>query len=325
MLLEYLKSPMKTGVHVQKSLINFSNVSKYLRWLLPKQDTTVWITHAPMMYQGRLVPRLKEVLRKYDRRNDSDIDYFDVLTKALFLFGAFSECPASLKRLYTVRGVLKGRVLKGVWPYERDIFSSRAIPPIGDVIHVDRRAVDEDEWFFTVTSIAREGLIVFNHDLESIPPLNGQITILKEIKSFSSRHVFKPYALSAKTWLGHKMSLVIPSDLKQLLSRAIDYLSSEEWRTSTLMSAIAVESILADLHEESHRGYAPDVPLGELFKQVKNGMPEDVQKAVGLVNEARIAAVHRSSRPVGEREAVHALHGAVRLTLWHASEFRQVV
>jgi hypothetical protein len=265
---------------------------------------------------------LRKVLREYDRRNDYDVDYFAVLTEVLFWFGAFSDCPTGLKRLYTARAVLKGRTFDKAWPNKRDIFSSHAIPAIGDVVHVDRSAVGEDEWLFAVTSITREGLISFSLDLGSIPPLNDQITVLKETKSFSSRHVFKPYGLAAETWLEHKMSIVIPSDLKQLLSRAIDYFSSKEWRTSTLMSALAIESILADLHEESHRGYAPDVPLGELFKQVKNGIPEDVEKAVGLANEARIAAVHRSPRPVGEREAVHALHGAVRLALWHASEFR---
>ena len=87
------------------------------------------------------------------------------------------------------------------------------------------------------------------------------------------------------------------------------------------MSAITVESGLADLFEEIHKKPAPDDPLGKLYGKVKNeaGFPDRIETAIEMVNEARISAVHRSRFPVSDREATNALYGATTFTMWHNS------
>jgi len=94
---------------------------------------------------------------------------------------------------------------------------------------------------------------------------------------------------------------------------------SEEWRTSIVLSAISIESVLADLYEENYKVPAPDTPLGDLFTriQTKISFPSEIIRAVEMTNNARIAAVHRSHFPVSDREAINALFGATNFILWN--------
>jgi hypothetical protein len=124
-------------------------------------------------------------------------------------------------------------------------------------------------------------------------------------------------------WLNDSGSIAIPSDLRSFLHGAIRYIFSSEWRTSIVLSAISVESVLADLYEEMHKIPAPDIPLGDLFRQVKEKIdfPPEIARAINMTNEARIAAVHRSRFPVSDREAINALYGAINFTSWYVSKF----
>lgn len=124
--------------------------------------------------------------------------------------------------------------------------------------------------------------------------------------------------MAVRFWLEDEASISIPSDLKSFLIGAIDYLSSQEYRTSIVLSAITVESILADLYEEKYKSLAPDIPLGDLLGHVKNkiSFPPDILSAIETTNRARIAAVHRSRLPVSEREAINALFGATAFAQW---------
>jgi HEPN domain-containing protein len=108
--------------------------------------------------------------------------------------------------------------------------------------------------------------------------------------------------------------------LKSFISGAVRYINSREWRTSIVLSAITVESILAELYEDASKEPAPDTPLGDLFRKVKEkiDIPPDIVDAINMTNEARIAAVHRSPSPISDRDATNALFGAIKLTLWYA-------
>ena len=115
----------------------------------------------------------------------------------------------------------------------------------------------------------------------------------------------------------------ITEDLRDFLKGSMRYHSDEEWRTSIVLSAIAVESVLADLYEEEHKTYAPNVPLGNLYDKVKGKVkfPPEVMKAIEMVNEARISAVHRSRFPVSDREATNALYGSTTFIMWYSSNY----
>ena len=119
------------------------------------------------------------------------------------------------------------------------------------------------------------------------------------------------------------MALRVPKDLNNFLSGAVRYFSSEEWRTSIVLSAISAESILADLYEEEYKENAPSIPLGDLYYKVKERITfsAEIARAIEIVNESRIAAVHRSRFPVSDREATNALYGATTFTMWYSSNY----
>lgn len=141
----------------------------------------------------------------------------------------------------------------------------------------------------------------------------------KEKQHFSLRYVYRPYAFAVQLWLESETSATVPQDLKSFLNGAIRYIFSAEWRTSIVLSAIGIESVLADLYEENFKEPAPDTPLGDLFTRVKTkiSFPSEIVKAVDMTNSARIAAVHRSHFPVSDREAINALFGATNFIMWH--------
>ena len=203
------------------------------------------------------------------------------------------------------------------------VFGSREIPQAKDVVFVERKHIGDARWYFSATTIKQSGLSEFKRCLESIPPIKEGMEVLKEGRQFSSRYTFRPYALTAKLWVEDEKSLAIPPDLRSFILGAINYLLSGEWRTSIVLSAIAVESVLADVYEGKYRRFAPDTPLGDLFIQVKNKarFPDNLVSAIESANNARIAAVHRSRLPVSEREAINALFGAVNIARWHLLEY----
>ena len=99
-------------------------------------------------------------------------------------------------------------------------------------------------------------------------------------------------------------------------------MGKKEWSISIILSAIAVESLLAEIYEEYFHEVAPSDPLGALRDKIerKKKFPVKTYNDIKLVNESRISAVHRSSMKVGEIEARNALIGATRFTQWAYNE-----
>jgi len=314
---------METGVYNHKSVIDFSSVSDYLKELLAKyQKSQRARRETKYRFFESGVDILKRTLEQLDRLSPRREKYFELLTETLCDFAAHCECPEDMTQLFSREfGItISGRKIRR--PRPTPIFDSRIIPETKDVVSVERQHIDGGRWFFDVTAIKDSGISAFKKAVACIPPITERIKIVREDRQFSSRYSFRPYPLAAKLWLQDEVSISIPSDLKSFLTGAIDYLSSNEWRPSIVLSAIAVESMLADLYEESHRRSAPDIPLGDLFQLVKTKIhfPEDIVVAIDLTNRARIAAVHRSRLPVSEREAINALFGAVSFARWHLFE-----
>jgi hypothetical protein len=254
----------------------------------------------------------------------SDADYFSNLPRNLAEFVQRVDCPTEMKELFThehrTKFGGKERIVR--MPRPTRIFDSRILESVGDVIQVSRQKIEKSKWLFDVTSIREDGISNFKAAISSIPPIRERMKLLKEGKRHSSRYSFRPYPLVTRLWLENEMSAFVPADLKSFLIGAIDYLSEDEWRTSIILSAIAVESELADMYEESYKSQAPDVPLGDLFHKVKENVsfPEEIALAIETTNRARIAAVHRSRLPVSQRDAINGLYGAVNFTQWHLFE-----
>jgi len=204
------------------------------------------------------------------------------------------------------------------------IFAPRIMSGINDVVAIDiEEAEDRDAILLATTSTKEEGLERLEKFIKSIPHLGDTVKEVRKRKTNSSRYAFRPYPLAVRLWLGHESAITVPKDLKDFLRGSIRYYSDEEWRTSIVLSAIAVESVLADLYEEQHKEYAPSVPLGDLYHKVKDKIdfPPYIKNAIEMVNEARISAVHRSRFPVSDREATNALYGSTTFTMWFSSNY----
>ena len=231
---------------------------------------------------------------------------------------------ASLRSLY--QSYMPGGYLKpqGDGTRPSGIFDSHILYDIQDVMIIETEETTRgNELSFEITTIKGKGLPRFHNFLKSIPHIGNTVKELKRRKTHSSRYAFRPYPLAVQLWLSQQKTLATKKDLKDFIRGSIRYHYEKEWRTSIILSAIAVESILADLYEEQNMEYAPSTPLGDLYNRVRTNIsfPAKVQEAIELVNKARISAVHRSRFPVSGGDATNALYGAVILIMWYSSNF----
>lgn len=324
---------MEIGVYNHKSIVEFSGVSDYLEGLIDQYKKSYEKSKEKREYPRRIfenkLSKLGEVLEQLKEESPRYPPFFETLMRTFGEFAILDEFPEDLRDLFYKEREFRlhsGRVVKRrVRTYRRPpaIFESQIIPRINDVIAIDKDYIDEGKWLFDVVTIKKDGLSVFKKYFQCIPVIKKGMKVLKEKRQFSTRYAFRPYPLATRLWLQESASIAVPSDLKSFLHGAIRYIFSGEWRTSIVLSAITVESVLADLYEEKNKVPAPDIPLGDLFHEVKKKIdfPPDIVKAIETTNKARIAAVHRSRFPVSDRESINALYGATNFTLWYSSQF----
>lgn len=331
-IIKYLQNPMKIGVYNHKSIVDFSGVSDYLKRLIDQYKESYEKAkgkrreYSKQIFEDRL-SRLGEALEQLKEENSRYAPFFETLIRTFGEFAMLDEFPEDLRNLFyrerelRLRSGRMRRVRMRMGPPV--IFHSRIIPRIKDVLSIEKEHIDEGKWLFDVVTIKKDGLSVFKKHFQCIPVIKKGMKVLKERKQFSTRYAFRPYPLVARLWLQDSASIAVPSDLKSFLQGAIRYIFSGEWRTSIVLSAITVESVLADLYEEKNKEPAPDIPLGDLFHQVKQKIdfPPEIVKAIETANKARIAAVHRSRFPVSDRESINALYGATNFILWYSSQF----
>jgi len=341
-IVKYLQNPLDVGVYDLKIAANFSATKDYFENFIAKErenfeesvkkhgypDEVRKAQEERFARYSELVSGLEETFERPKLALSHDDAYFRKLTNVMRDFSTLDSFPEKLGKWFYVMRDLKlnpTKIVKHKVSINSDVqfFDSRVAPDLVDVLSVDKKHVNEETWLFDVITIKKDTTNAFKDFLEAIPPLEGKLEVLKERKQCSSRYVFRPYALATKLWLQDRNSLSVPADLKSFLTGASTYLLSNEWRTSIVLSAIGAESMLADLYEETYRTFAPDIPLGDLYRLVKEKItfPPDITKAIENTNEARISAVHRSRLPVSEKEALNALWGATCFTLWYISNY----
>jgi HEPN domain-containing protein len=167
-------------------------------------------------------------------------------------------------------------------------------------------------------SLKEEGIHSHREFLQSIPIIGDGVKSSKTIRKFSSRYCFKVYPSALVVWMWEVSDNPIPRDILQFFIGAIRYYEQAEWRISIVLSAIAVETILAELYEENKHQPAPPDTLGTLFSVVSKTVrfPDEVKADVEEINRNRISSVHRSSTDLGDKEARSSLVGVTRFTHW---------
>ena len=329
-IVKYLHDPMKTGVYNHICIVDFSGVSNYLKELMERYKESQAKTAkrgVPRRFLESRLSRFSEELEQLDGEFWGEKDVFKHLSGTFRSFAVVDGFPEEIGKLFyheREHSLQSGRIVKRKFPRMGsvpNIFDSHIQKEAKDAVSIEKTHISKRKWLFDVVTIKENGLSVFKKCLGCIPPIKEQMEILKERKHFSARYTFRPYPLATELWLEDEASVIVPPDLKSFLKGAIRYVFSSEWRTSIVLSAITVESVLADLYEEKFKKPAPDAPLGDLFRQVREKIdfPPEIVNAIEMANEARIAAVHRSRFPVSDREAINALYGAANFTLWYSS------
>jgi len=265
--------------------------------------------------------RLEEMAKELNEEPLMEENVFERITDALNIYRRHGNCPNEIRQMLEVsiktpRGLIIRR--RGVL----NIFQPLILPHLKDVFWIEKKRTSDNVWFVDVTTIKKDGIDIYKNFISNIPVLKDQIKVNKDRQTFSSRYTFRPFPLAVRLWLREGETELIPQDLKDFLEAAIRYHNEKEWRTSIILSAITVESLLADLYEEKYHEYAPNTPLGDLFQKVqqKTTFPPDVRIAIERTNDARIAAVHRSHFSVSDRDSMNALFGATNFMMWYFSQ-----
>ncbi|MCP8309180.1 MAG: hypothetical protein H3Z54_10900 [archaeon] len=200
------------------------------------------------------------------------------------------------------------------------------LPKINDALHIaetEHRAIVVLE----ATSVKEEGIEQFLTFIKSLPELGPSYHVISKKTQFSSRFIYDLVPAAVSAWISIRSTIeCVPEYILDYFIAALRYLEEQEWRTSIVLSAIALESLLAEMFEEEFQKIAPDIPLGALkdeivanFKSNKKSspFPDEISECVNGTNQARIAAVHRGGRQLSVKDATEALQGAVKFAIWH--------
>lgn len=323
--MEYLSHPLQSGVHYVHSSVDFSGYEQLIRDTAKKTKDKA--------EASELIKTANEIKEGYFSFSKELSSSFNRLVSTL---ARAKDCPKEIFEYVIGHGEIQAEQERISLLRRRSLFyrlrrrpfewfKGRIFEDISDAISIEmEEAQAENVICFEAISLKESGLLRFCDFLRSIPYVGNTFKEIRKRKTHSSRYVFRPYPLAVRLWLDSNLAVTVPKDLRDFLLGSIRYHSEEEWRTAVVLSAIAVESVLADLYEEHFKKYAPNVPLGNLYEQVKGNVkfPAHISQAIEIVNEARIAAVHRSRFPVSDREATNALYGSTTFLMWYSTEFK---
>lgn len=324
-IIEYLKNPMKTGVYNFQVTLDFSKTGELYEYLFDHIKAR--------QEKSRIRREIKKI-----RKAESYFTFRDVLkifSEAVYTMLDMEKCPKVIEELYESQ-------VEEEFSFEKrvpDLVSPTILSDLNDVISIEVLKPNEeqikdlvfefhelDEVALDITSVKKEGCFFFLNCLKATPKIGKAMEVTKEpTETHSSRYTYRPYAIAVRLWLEKEASKRIPKDLRAFINNSAKYHISEEWRTSIVLSAITVESLLADLFEEKNHEPSPSKDtLGQLFETVRKQVdfPKNIADAITMTNEARISAVHRSRFPVSDREATNALYGTTNFTMWYFSEFQ---
>ena len=316
-ILSYLAAPNKTGVYTQSFFISWLNLSDL------KREIFAFERRMPIFAPFDL-----------EENDDPDQDGKEKAKTAIEEFGkminySFLYMPGNtLPKIEDIENVVvSSKEINSkhnrfsALPFNPSIFLSPNVifPKTKDAANI-KISFEKPNLVFDIISIKESGCKTFGNFFETIPVIGEQIKKTSLKKRHSSRFCSEPYPAAVLLWTYG--NTIVPRDILNYFKSSVTYFEKEEWRISIILAAIAVESLLAEIYEEYYHDVAPSDPLGALKDSIekKEKFPVVIKREVEIVNQSRIAAVHRGPTTVGEREARNALSGATRFCHWTFTE-----
>lgn len=317
-IIEYLDNPLKHGVFTQNLSFSIYSVDSLVKEWQPK-------------IQKKYGSRYSSAVFTFEFKEFIDYEYWVDFKTALHNLNNIIRF-VNLKKEFEKQGhpirKWSAMLVETYWQYfhKEDVklehFPDYAsLLEIDDAINISKMGRDK-KVFLDITSVGKRGTENFGEFMKSIPVIGKEVDFSEIKKKHLQRFVYRPYPSALFLWINHLGFHQVPEPVRKFLNGAISYFRHKEWRTSIVLSAIAIEIILAELFEEHFQKEAPDVSLGKLIELLKQkvSFESDVENALQLTNEKRIIAVHRSQIEPSEREAIDSLFGATKLTLWYSSQ-----
>jgi hypothetical protein len=321
-VLSYINDPNKTGVHCISFSISISSLLSLFKEISTYSDS-------PERFKLREEKELKHFHPRYlaetameDLANAAD--YLSIIgpekgvlaTPKILSPKTFQAISTKEMGISQLRGHARFAPWSGVF-----LTSNFALIKTEDAINTKAHYI-EPHILLNVASIKENGCKVLEEFVKSIPIVGQDAKLSKISQKHSSRYCSEPIIAAIVLWMYTHARGIVPDDIQNYLQSSITYYEKEEWRISIILAAIAVESILAEIYEEHFHDLSPSDPLGALKDKIerKQRFPPEVLRDIEIVNQSRISAVHRSSTPVGSKEARNALVGATKIAHWAFSE-----
>lgn len=195
-----------------------------------------------------------------------------------------------------------------------------------DSLHLSEQSAPGLCLLIDLCSVKKKGIEIAQEFIQSLPGVDEKSAVVwSSRKSHASQWCNLPLVGAIQLWLSERKTVNwVPEHMRGYIQGSLRYYQDGEWRTSVVLSAIAVETLIADIFEEETHSVAPDVPLGALKEKLKRScrkkhpnILEEIEQCVDTVNEMRISAVHRGTRRVSNEESFNALTNAVKFLTWH--------
>lgn len=323
----YLINPQGIGVNLTRLIIDTTAIEQFgkksLMGVLRKNETLTWA-------HSGIVPFLNYSLSDHLGTGRLDKEIEKILGDWLLDISQLADTGGNVKLIK-----ISGKDLRiPYWPFGPNI----AMPLFHDAIHIGETVEREPgklsgKIIVDIVGLGKDGVNMYHHLLEQLPIIDKEMKIVfKNKKTHSARYVFEPILSISLIWLGEENTIaIVPKFFRDYIRTAVIYLSRNEWRTSIVLSAITVETLLAELFEEEFHEQAPNVPLGNLLNAINEKLKNtsrknllgNIKDDIEVANAARIAAVHRGVQQVTQKEALDALKGAVKTLCWFFFEYGQ--
>jgi len=324
-LLRFLSNPHKTGLYVKTykleldKLGDFNEYAYNLRFSRKRDSDFIQRlfdrdkSDQKRFLRARMDISISHIVRDacmHDKLKPKICDFFRIKPEDLKeVLDEATKAPSS----FGFRRLVRGGFLR-----------SRIYPEHFELLHIDFKMSPRKKMIMIeLTSLKEIGLRLFDDLISCLPIISDSLVEISNRQSHSERYIFKLYSMGVKLWVNEEDKFLLNENIKNFINASIRYYELKEWRTSIVLSSIAVESIFAELFEEGYKKSAPDIPLGGLIKQVeeKISLPVGLSKKISALNKARIASVHRSENPVSDKDSIISMMGATSLIMWYFDNY----
>jgi hypothetical protein len=317
---QFLCDPVRTGAYCARLVIPYAQILELWNFL----DSKAKEKHRKLQVEKPRNDRgYFRFMRDAGYASFTDEELDDLLN---FLVKLKDICPSEVKNWagygnvviypeYFQKKELPSR--EGVFFFPPQIYNENS----NDALSISSDNLAQPDFVADLASLKPEAIVKFKSFIFSVPSFQSNVYFKEKGKKHSQRYVQNLYPAVAALWVDVMACQFINRETIDMLGGVLDYIDKKEWRMSIILSAIATETILAEIYEEIFHKDAPPAPIGTLIKEIndRKNFPADAMKMLRTINGLRKASVHRSTISLSRRDAIVALMNSTKFAIWFSS------